>query len=574
MADAAGRERRRSCRRTTGCRRSLARYTRDDLPGGLERLVEADYTRFRRPTRSLSGTSPTAQRSLRAGADQPALAGARAGSSRPSCSCTRTSYQFDAPAGQRRALGQPHGADLQPGQRPGVRARRQLSSAAASARRWSRARSTSTRRFATRTAAELRLGANDFNFATIYTENAFGGNDRISDNNLLTLGVTTRLLDPDTGAEAARFGIAQRLRFKDQLVTLPGGAPVSERLSDMLFGARSTGRRKWSVDAHGAVQPQDQAVDPLDHRRALQPRQLPRRSAPPTAASADCQRAAIDVGWQWPLNDLWGDKGQNLGPGRGQGEGRWYSVGRLNCSLKDRRLVDAVRRPGIRRRLLARARGVRAAAKRHVHSEQAHPVPARVRRLHAGSARAPCRASSKISPVTSTCASRSPRPAASAITTRVASIDEPTRPSPCGWPARRRPSPWRCRPPPKGFASRAAAGGVAGRPRARPTPAPRRGRLHRGRGQFRAHHQQRSALAHGRASSSSWPSRASRVPPRAEFARQVLERLISEKAQLQLAQRKRHQGGRQRRWTRPSRTWRGKTRSTWPSCGGGWRPKA
>ena len=60
----------------------------------------------------------------------------------------------------------------------------------------------------------------DFNFATVYTENAFGGHDRISDNNLLTLGATTRLLEPDTGAEAARFGIAQRLRFKDQLVTL------------------------------------------------------------------------------------------------------------------------------------------------------------------------------------------------------------------------------------------------------------------------------------------------------------------------------------------------------------------
>jgi LPS-assembly protein len=65
-------------------------------------------------------------------------------------------------------------------------------------------------------------GQNDFNFATIYTENAFSGNDRIADNNLLTLGVTTRLLDPDTGAEAAKFGVAQRLRFKDQLVTLPG----------------------------------------------------------------------------------------------------------------------------------------------------------------------------------------------------------------------------------------------------------------------------------------------------------------------------------------------------------------
>ena len=54
------------------------------------------------------------------------------------------------------------------------------------------------------------------------------------------------------------------------------------------------------------------------------------------------QSEQVDVGWQWPLNDLWGDRGQDLGPGRGQGGGRWYSVGRLNFSLKDRRVVDTV----------------------------------------------------------------------------------------------------------------------------------------------------------------------------------------------------------------------------------------
>jgi LPS-assembly protein len=53
------------------------------------------------------------------------------------------------------------------------------------------------------TAARAQLpnydtASNDFNFATIYTENAFVGHDKISDNNLLTLGVTTRFLDADT----------------------------------------------------------------------------------------------------------------------------------------------------------------------------------------------------------------------------------------------------------------------------------------------------------------------------------------------------------------------------------------
>ena len=48
----------------------------------------------------------------------------------------------------------------------------------------------------------------------------------------------------------------------------------------------------------------------------------------------------IDVGWQWPLNALWGDK--DAGKAGGQGSGRWYSVGRLNYSLQDRKLVDTV----------------------------------------------------------------------------------------------------------------------------------------------------------------------------------------------------------------------------------------
>jgi LPS-assembly protein len=182
--------------------------------------------------------------------------------------------------------------------------------------------------------------ANDFNFATIYTENAFGGNDRISDNNLLTLGATTRLLDPDTGAEAARFGIAQRLRYKDQLVTLPGEAPVSERLSDVLFGATINWTPKWSLDATVQYNPKTrQSI-----RETIGGRYSPGNYHVVSAAYRlqRGQSEQIDVGWQWPLNDLWGDKGQDLGAGMGQGEGRWYSVGRLNYSLQDRKLVDAL----------------------------------------------------------------------------------------------------------------------------------------------------------------------------------------------------------------------------------------
>ena len=183
-------------------------------------------------------------------------------------------------------------------------------------------------------------GANDFNFASIYAENAFVGNDRISDNNLLTLGLSTRLLDPDTGAEAARFGIAQRVRFKDQRVTLPGGVPVSSGLSDVLVGATVNLDPRWSFDS--AVQFNTDTGRSI--RSTIGGRYSPGNYRVVSAAYR-LQRGSseqLDVGWQWPLNDLWGDRGQDLGVGQGQGEGRWYSVGRMNFSLREGKLVDSI----------------------------------------------------------------------------------------------------------------------------------------------------------------------------------------------------------------------------------------
>ena len=182
--------------------------------------------------------------------------------------------------------------------------------------------------------------ANDFNFATVFTENAFGGQDRISDSNLLTLGTTTRLLDPETGAEAARFGIAQRVRFSDQKVTLPGQAPVSERLSDLLLGASINWTPQWSLDSTVQFNPDTQR----SIRSVIGGRYNPGNYRLINAAYRTQRGVSeqIDVGWQWPVNDLWGDFGQDKGAGRGQGAGRWYSVGRLNYSMLERKMVDTV----------------------------------------------------------------------------------------------------------------------------------------------------------------------------------------------------------------------------------------
>jgi LPS-assembly protein len=313
-----------------------ARYARENVDG-YDFSLDADFTHFQADS-TLTG-QPNAQRSFAlAQISRPFLA--PAGFITPKLQLHATTYQFDAPL----ADGSTSATRVVPtfSLDSGLVFERDMQWFGRSFRQTLEPRAfyVYTPFRSQNTLPVYDTGATDFNFSSIYTENAFVGNDRIADNNLLTLGVTTRFLDPNTGAEAARFGIAQRFRFADQNVTLPGGTPVAERLSDVLLGASVNWDPKWSFDSTLQFNPKtDQSVratvggrySPSDYRVVTAAYRFQRDSS-----------EQLDVGWQWPLNDLWGDRGQDLGAGRGQGPGRWYSVGRLNYSLMDRKMVDSV----------------------------------------------------------------------------------------------------------------------------------------------------------------------------------------------------------------------------------------
>lgn len=192
--------------------------------------------------------------------------------------------------------------------------------------------------------------AHDFSFASIYTENAFGGNDRISDTEAITWGATSRLLDPASGAEVLRLGLAQRFLLREQNVTLPeancpdssaaGCSPVTDPLSDVLAGARVQWSPSWSMGASVQFRPKEnQSV-----RTTLSGRYTPGPYRVLSAAYR-LQRGVseqYDIGWQWPLNDLWQTPARAEQPGRGLGAGQWYSVGRINYSVPDKKIVDLV----------------------------------------------------------------------------------------------------------------------------------------------------------------------------------------------------------------------------------------
>lgn len=173
----------------------------------------------------------------------------------------------------------------------------------------------------------------DFNFASIFGENSYVGQDRIADNNLLTMGLTTRFFDPETGAERARFAIAQRMRFSDQQVVLPGEAIATKGMSDLMLGAGFNASDRWAYDSTVQYNRDSQRVV----RSTISARYMPGPYKTLSAAYRFQRDASeqIDVGWQWPLFNQ--EKAA-----REQGGGRWYSVGRLNYSMKDSKLVDSV----------------------------------------------------------------------------------------------------------------------------------------------------------------------------------------------------------------------------------------
>ena len=189
-------------------------------------------------------------------------------------------------------------------------------------------------------------GATDFNLSTIYSENAYVGHDRLVDNDALTLGVTSRFFDANNGAEMLRVGVAQRIRFSDQQVVLPGQPAAESGLSDLLLGAGVRWDDLWSLDATVQVNSQTDRVS----RSTLQGRFSPGPYRVLNAAYRLNQGVSeqVDLGWQWPLSDLLGRRDAATEtawirtPGQGLGPDRWYSVGRLNFSLTEGRMVDSL----------------------------------------------------------------------------------------------------------------------------------------------------------------------------------------------------------------------------------------
>lgn len=165
-------------------------------------------------------------------------------------------------------------------------------------------------------------GIADFNFAQIFSENYYVGGDRISDANQLTVAATSRIIDTASGEELLRGALGQRFYFADQTVTLPGTAPRTAHVADLIAALSGRINRELSVDTGVQYNNQDHEVERLN---------IGGRYSPETGkifnAGYRYTRALlrqIDASAQWPI---WGG---------------WHAVGRYNYSFRDKRAVETI----------------------------------------------------------------------------------------------------------------------------------------------------------------------------------------------------------------------------------------
>lgn len=195
----------------------------------------------------------------------------------------------------------------------------------------------------------------DFNQYAIYTDNAFTGGDRISDANQVTVGVQSRLLDTQTGVEALRLGIAQKVLLADQRINPLGNQPVTQRLSDLLLQASTSVIPNWTADSTVRYSAQTKQAE----QGAVSVRYFPGawRTVSATYRYTRAASEQVELGWQWPIAgrtppleqvmsqgtspDLFDLNARRPSPGGSCG-GTWYTVGRVTHSMRDKRVINSL----------------------------------------------------------------------------------------------------------------------------------------------------------------------------------------------------------------------------------------
>jgi len=149
-----------------------------------------------------------------------------------------------------------------------------------------------------------------FTYRELFEENRFNGADRMGDANQIALAVTSRLIDPTTGAQRARASVGELFYLRDRTVTLDNTQPEERSRSDIAGELEVMLSRAWSGRADLVWNPIDQNSERANARIQYTPGF--RKIANLSYRYLRQEQDQIDASILWPLSPAW------------QVLGRWY----------------------------------------------------------------------------------------------------------------------------------------------------------------------------------------------------------------------------------------------------------
>lgn len=159
----------------------------------------------------------------------------------------------------------------------------------------------------------------DLNLVQLYRKNRFLGVDRIADMDQLSIGVTSRIIDVNTGRELMSATIGQALYLSEQNVTLPGESPIVSDSSDYIAEIRFLVYENLNFDV-GHQWGGEGGTAQSEARLQYRP-----QSNKILNFAYRFRRQSLeqgDVSWSWPLSQS------------------WNFVGRYNFSFRDDEVLE------------------------------------------------------------------------------------------------------------------------------------------------------------------------------------------------------------------------------------------
>ncbi|VAW78747.1 LPS-assembly protein LptD @ Organic solvent tolerance protein precursor [hydrothermal vent metagenome] len=142
-----------------------------------------------------------------------------------------------------------------------------------------------------------------FTYRELFEENRFNGADRMGDANQAALALTTRFIDPDSGAEKLRASVGQLYYFANRNVMLNNSAPETDSTSDIAAELELALSSAWSGKIDLIWDPQSDSTQRANAR--IQYRPGYRKIINLSYRFLKDSQNQIDASVLWPLSPNW-----------------------------------------------------------------------------------------------------------------------------------------------------------------------------------------------------------------------------------------------------------------------------